>query len=550
MSKIINYEEFEKRIGDFLASKEVELNLLDKIDFKGNTIFGYVYLAQLCEKTYKEGKNEQYQIIKKEFLKSLENIDDDSIMEEFGTILSSLKNTDVIDTLCNKILPLMLVEKIKSNKGKNVKLFLKYTEYYRGYFKNNMFYKLPNGRIFLEYLLEFDRDFVLSILSDEDKTNLQISQILRVKDSDYNYIFEKPYFFIEDDGYFQYLRKDITEDYYIPTKDEQNLLDEFDELFNDCGNARFIISRIRSFYIHQFAKKIPNALEDLKYLLSIKKANLSFEFIEKPEFSNDAELLNYVDGSFRISLTPFAACLDGMIAHEITHLFHHYCDSEEKTPKEFEKIKIRNKSNLDEVMIKIVTYLGPIYSKAGEKLKSVMEDVKKNSEFIEMVSIECKEFFDEYKRGIIREYYDKFDIELLDYVSAHLIFPKEYYEYIVNSRAKFIAEVKILKDGLFEVDSIIDLINAFYNGKVEELIKKMQRDYGLMADVHSEEYINSDYDVAFKEMLADYGTIIKSEKYEYYKKILIDIIGLEVVDFLENFYNNLSINNLNEIKRI
>lgn len=541
MNKIITYEEFEQKIDDLLLGRKVEINLLDKIIYKNTTIFCYLLLAQLCEKTYKE-KNEHYQVIKKEFLKLLENIDNDFLMEEYDMIFSSLKNTDIIETLCNRISPLQLVEKMKSKKVKNAKLFIKYAEYYNGYFKNNMFFKLPDGKIFLEFLLEFDRRFILEILSEEDKSNLQISQILKVKDSDSSYLFEKPWYCTEDDGYFEYLKKDITEYYFTLDEDEKKLLDEFDELFNESENDRFIISRIKSFYIYQFAKKIPNTFRDLRFLLDIKISNPSFTIIKKPNFSTDGDLLIYRNNIFKIELTPFAAYLDGMIAHEITHLFHYY-SSEMYTPKEFEEIRIRNTNNLDAVTNKIIIYLGPFYGQISEKVKRLEEEIKKDRKFLKMVNIETECFFEEYRKKIIRNYYEKFDGDLLIYVSEHLISKEQYLEYVKKWRAKFLAHIKVMKEGSFEIYSITDLINAFYNGKVEKCISKIQRDYGIMVANHHEEYFSSNSLNSFSEIIADYAAIKKSEKYEYYNQILINIMGIEVVDFLEKFYNDLCMDN-------
>lgn len=537
----ITYEEFEKILERFINGGELECNLLDKIICKDGAIFGYVFLAQLCEKTYHEGKNEQYQIIKKEFLKLLESLDNPFIMEEYGNILLHLKNTDVIDTLCDIVSPSLLIEKIDSNNGKNVKTFIKLAEYYKGYFKRNMFFKLPNGRIFIEFLLEFDKDFVLELLSEDDKNILQINYILKVKDFDLNFLFEQPWFFTEDDGYFDYFRKSIEDSNYSPTVEERELLDKFDIMMDSYENDRFVVSRIKNFYIKQFAKKIPDAFRDLSFLISIKKKYPSFRVVRKPNFSADACLITSSD--FALAFTPIAACMDGQITHEITHIFH-YCYSKLSTPQEFEEIRKRSTNNIDEVMKKIITYFGSRFSKAYEKVREIEMDVEKTSKFLEMVNLETQIFYEEYKRRLISNYYELFDVNLLGYVSENLISREEYYEYVKKCRANFIAQIKVLSDELYESFAIIDIINCLYGGKMEPKLAEFNRHYKLVTVYHEKDYFDKNLSIEFAEILANYVTLKKSEKYEEYKKILEDILGAEIVNYLEDFYNNLSLEDL------
>ncbi len=106
-----------------------------------------------------------------------------------------------------------------------------------------------------------------------------------------------------------------------------------------------------------------------------------------------------------------------------------------------------------------------------------------------------------------------------------------------------------MREDLIEIDSLIDIVNSLFAGSMSEEFTEIYRRNKIGTIIHDADYYNENNKSSiFGEMLADYSTLMKSEKYEYYKKVLEDIVGIEIVNILENYYNNLTLPNLDRRK--
>ena len=212
--------------------------------------------------------------------------------------------------------------------------------------------------------------------------------------------------------------------------------------------------------------------------------------------------------------------------HELGHAIHWYA-TEDKIPDNFQIEQIRiDEENFYE--------FAKSYLKAEkntiEKLQQEKKDYYSENE-------EAQKDSKEYKKRIKRilddaEENNSYEKEIIDYLKNNITVEEEYKEYYNRVTRQEFAY-------LYQEDykaSIIDIIDALKKGKIF--------DYGMSYDGlnrrigHGSDYFKRNEKV-FTEIVAEYHEIIKSPHRETGLKVLESIIGKEMISILEEFNEEL-----------
>ena len=286
------------------------------------------------------------------------------------------------------------------------------------------------------------------------------------------------------------------------TELQQSLLDEFKILFlSDNTSSKKVIDLACYSFKKLFIKNYKYAERDLISLINIKKNNPNFRMI----FGDDS----YFDRS--LNLIKIENISDSnTFNHELAHAIHYYTLNCE-TPEQFINLNIKiNESKL--------------------------------SEFIRYVSKECNKYYENRKN---HSYYDddfkelknssnKYDLPnvILKYINDNVIDEKKFTNYynIVSAREETIKDME-------NFVPILGFIDSLKKGEIYE--SGIEADFSTIKIGHEKEYFNN-YKFIFCEVFACYIELIKSDNYnEEIKNHLKEIVGNEIIDFLDDFNDKL-----------
>lgn len=311
------------------------------------------------------------------------------------------------------------------------------------------------------------------------------------------------------------------------TEEEMTLLMELENLIVNEEN-RDIVDTIIMSYAVELQNGNENALTELKTLVNIISSNPSF----KVQKSQGASYFSQLDG-LHIDILSV-----NNINHELGHLFHYYLTNYE-TPQELDGIITRIKENKD-IKDKIQSLTLLLVHKMDQIDSDVSEEYEEWSEgyYTAHKLSEIKEFIEMSKEDKIEYYkkqgYSQEELEIILDESFTLD------QYISNQKRIKCAEMSnnILLTHYSELIAICDIIDAIFDGDYYHSKLKTKNNETIKGVFgHGIGYYYSK-DIVFQEILANYSAILKSDRKEESLTILESMIGRELLELLDDFYEN------------
>ena len=395
----------------------------------------------------------------------------------------------------------------------------------------------------LEKLLDMDTSLTVNnIVSEKMKSNAKVSIILKSRG-----IESEKVDVIEDNQHFtkEYLDEIASANKIGPVYNEgESLINKLYELFIKDGKSDpELVTSLLDLYKEALINNYELNIHEVRRLVEIKENNFEdFCYIKKED-----------SGYFSLS-TGAIYCDDitnSTLLHETGHAIHHYL-RDSKIPDEYESIVeriIQNPETLKKVeeysknfntLVKTITE--SVEKKCDEYFESNFKETE--NEIIEFLNKSKQEQKDEFKDLGISE-------EALDVILSE-IFTKE--EYMDHKKRAYVKENvdAILRSEFGAYLSLGDFFDGVYDGDLQsgeltnEKGEKIKKTYG-----HGVAYYFASSH-GFDEMYANYSMIIKSKDGDKALQILEDTLGKELMDMLNNFYEDTVINqqqnNLEESK--
>ena len=316
-------------------------------------------------------------------------------------------------------------------------------------------------------------------------------------------------------------------DYTKLKEEEIELLMELEYLLSNEDNKEIVDTIVLS-YALQLSDYNENAFTELKKFIEIIKENPNF----KVKQSNGYSYFNKNEG-LNINLSNI-----NTINHELGHMFHYYLTDEE-TPEDIENIMLRIRQ--DENIKNKINLLSKTLIEQMNKLEhnvSVEYDQWSTKYFNKEKTQEIEEFLQMSKESVVEHYislgYTKTELETILSESFTLE------QYKVNQKRIKCEEMcdNLLLSYYSELVAICDIIDAIYEGEFYH--SKLKTDDGEKIKGvfgHGIGYYYSK-DIVFQEIIANYSSIIKSDRKEESLAILEAMVGKELLILLDNFYQN------------
>lgn len=365
----------------------------------------------------------------------------------------------------------------------------------------------------LEYLLEEDEQITTEKIINH-LINMDVIKLI-VKVYEYKKQFPNVEQMIET------LSQEQLKEYKVEKVDEEveSLIDELIFTFSDeyKDNKALELIRINYTYLCMQDKMYMN---EVKRLIELKQAIPHLTIA----LTRDG---NYYKGE-RVSLTEQNIYA---LNHELGHLFFHM-NAQGKLPQNFDSVVFKLSNDKDFIENRIVDFS----RKANHALSEASDEAQKLYErFIEPKELQ-KEYIDE-----IREYlqttalpnwlFNSIKQDTLD------ITVEEYLEKDKKIKQRMIKN-KIMESknpGLLIVSDIIDAIceGTYFDGFLLDKNGVQIRAIGG----HGTRYFARNKVNMFNEMIANYNSLLKLKDSEEYILLLRQIVGNELVDLLDEYYN-------------
>lgn len=434
------------------------------------------------------------------------------------------------------------VEYIKSNEDfvEAYLLFAKYNklEYLYTFSLNDLLEPKYKKECLLDLFLKKDQELTKKIIEYfKLETNIDIILYLKLKGLDFDTKHGIDFDILDNEAYAkEYLKKQNSQiknsiDYSLLTEEEITLLMELEDLLIDSNNKDIVDTIVLS-YALQLYNDNTYALSELKKLVEISKNNPNFKVNKSSNYS-------YFNPKTGLSIDISNI---NNINHELGHLFHYYLANEE-TPQQLEEIlnkirqneSIKNKMNLLSItlrnkMIKLEEKVSDEYDEWSKKYLSEQK-LKEIEEFLEM-SKESK--IEEY----ISQGYTQEELDLILNESFTLE------QYLLNQKRIKCEEMcdNILISYYSELIAICDIVDAIFQGDFYHSKLKTEDEEEIKGVFgHGIGYYYS-IDIMFQEIIANYSSLIKSDRKEESILILKSMIGNELIELLDDFYQNKIIN--------
>lgn len=379
----------------------------------------------------------------------------------------------------------------------------------------------------LEWLLEMDKNITISTIieSCEDRKNPDFVIALRnlgIEDTSIDYKKEE---FDFSDKYIEEFNDGYCDSY---TSNYEDLLIILREMFyqdgiSDKGAVDALITSYR--YLTSVNNRV--AIIELRYLIEIKK-----NYPQKFVYTKD------IDGGYFNK--DKGVCLDnyviGTINHETSHALHYYL-SDYYIPENYLEVIVRARNN-PQILSKTKEYSEKTTELERKLRASVSQsDISHfyDSKYAGDSILELAQFLRSSKEEKKEAFKKKYNEQVLDTILA-----KTY------SVEAFIAERKQIEvdevvdailrseyDAFIAIGDIIDTIfeGKYYNGVLlDENGVNINRSSGHGISYYSR--VNHGFD----EMIANYGSIIKSKNNKGILEYLRSIVGDEVVDMIAECY--------------
>lgn len=394
--------------------------------------------------------------------------------------------------------------------------------------------KEKNNTTLLEQLLLLDSDLTVNkVLSDDIKSDFKIATILNDHGIEYKNI-KLP---VQEEQLTDNTIEDFNSTLGIGPMlfDGDILLNKVKELFyNDGKSDKRLVKTLINGYRNALLENYKLSIKELRLLIRIKEENMDkFVYIKEKEGAHFKPITGavYIDDE-----------VVSTILHETGHALHFY-KANELIPDDYKKIIEMSQKNPD-ILKRVDQYSSKLHRVYDEVEKVVNEKMKSYiaKEFTPDKKIIIDEFLNDdleqkllgvKELGINQEALktllsESFTVE--EYIKQQeRIFKKENLDVILrNEYGSFIAIGDIL-DAIYEGDLHAGILKNTYG----QIIKKTYG-HGIAY------YCNTDK--GFKEMIANFSTIVKSKDSQKNLDLLKNIVGDEVFNMISNFYYNNFIN--------
>ena len=439
---------------------------------------------------------------------------------------------------------------------------------------NILFTKIPelNNQTIIDYLIPKYEE-TITLLKDLGKKAFDPDMIMKLRE--YGIKIKPKY--IKQIGL---AKKDKVSEYFIgfekrnvrvPLEIEE-LLDEFHKVMNTGKKSNpDVLKILESIFLDNVMKNFDETIvRDFKTIIEIKKQNPKFNIrhdITSTSFLTTLDIdkgIKIKNGAFINIQRKYTSCV---LLHELTHLLHSYYDLF-NTPKEIKDYIKENENKISDVehLASIIDFMskGITYSKDyKEKLFTCYVNKEKGSvdQYKNEIRKDFKRLFGTKKLLLEVLASTHYSEELINYIyygykkNYDDISDKEYYmELYVKERLKdeyktFITENFELSNGEFMLFQ--NFIDALTKGRLGNYYYTKKPTHDI--STHNMDYFNK-YDYRqFAEMLADYIALKRSPNGNYYITILSNIFDENLIDIMDEYYNNIHLNNTilnkNQIKK-
>ena len=393
-------------------------------------------------------------------------------------------------------------------------------------------YKPNGGKSVMEHMLEIDRDttidkFISKSSHYRPEVTLELASLgievgaLYVLDGNISDL---------HNSYFT----SYTENYAKGCENNcEALIKEFSDLYSKDGlSDQKVIDGLISNYKYLSSVNLELASLELEQLIAIKKNNHRFHFksLARSCFSSSDEAV-YTKGYMEAT------------NHEISHALHYYLDGFSEPDNYLEVIQnVRNNPET----LKNVRMFSEMFLNLKRSLESSSKD-EIDKYYTDILGADGLRFklSNYFKMKINKEktrqiYKDDFDPDVLSTVLDKSYSVDEYISQSKELASKRLTDIKLQCEYGYYIE-IADIIDAVYQGYYADKILKDENNKLISACPagygHGTKYF-ADSSMIFKEMIADYGSIIKSKNAEEALKMLRNIVGDELVDMLDDYYMN------------
>lgn len=302
---------------------------------------------------------------------------------------------------------------------------------------------------------------------------------------------------------------------YSLDPNDQELVDELKELFKNDSDEEVINLVVNSF-IYRFFYGCEYTRRDLESIILIKKRYKKFR-LQKGYFCGFHQIYNYIEmSSERLNSVP-------SIIHELTHAIHYYLGKNE-IPAEFKNSNFKINEE-----------------KYAEFIKIFKQNVIKK-----MIELEKEKYdyfsFESDKENYVKNHQQKVDdmlsspiysAEKVDYLKKNFIIADEFRRYYNDYIIKQLS-IRGVKPYFL---CIIDIVDALKRGNIADGGIELYRNVEKLG--HGSEYYCRYEENPFLEILANYAEIINSEFKDEGLMYLESIVGIELIEILDNYYKNL-----------
>ena len=393
-----------------------------------------------------------------------------------------------------------------------------------------LLYKGPGDeKSTLEWLFEMDKNILLSEIYEisgiRDNPNIIVALKtlgvenveIKIKSED-----ETP-----SDDYIKCYNEDYAKGCKSKYEKELSLLRS---LFESDGisNMEAVDALITSYrYLTSIPKKF--AVKELKKLIEIKKLNPD-RFVYRISEDNTSYFSPATGGIYLNELS-----LD-VVVHETTHALHHYL-ADSKCPKKFRRL-IKD-ARKDPRLIGSASRYSKKYDELYKSIKSEVniEQIEEyyNSKYSGDNLKRVKEFLATSKEEQKKLLKDDYPEDVLD---AILDSSFSFETFLAQRKKIAVSELVSARlrceYGAFL--AISDIIDAIFSGKFYDEVLLNKKGKVITGPGHGIEYY-SEYEFVFSEIIANYGTIIKSKNSDEMLAYLRKVVGDNIVNFLDKFYN-------------
>lgn len=385
-----------------------------------------------------------------------------------------------------------------------------------------------NGKKLIERLLDVDQEVAVSMIHRTALTNMEIAFILQERG------IETPGYdtpLIEEKGYnLEYLNKEEGSLGIGPLLSEGDmLLNKLYELFlNDGKSDKELVTALIAGYREALLVNYDITVSELRNFVKVKEENVDKFFYL---VSDNGAFFRRADGCVH--------CDDKVIStllHETGHALHHYL-SDMKIPDDYAATLKHARDNV--VNIEEVEAFAEKYHEIRD---SIREDVNARYQsyfehyYNDEKRAEIEKFLNESKESK-REEYKKLGVsdKAIDAIMARAFTVEEYIE---HQKRVFIEEYT---DAILRTEHNVmmvtgDILDAIYGGELHS--RELRNAYGDKIKGtcgHGIAYYGS-YSHGFDEMVANFGTLLKSRTADQDLRYLKNLVGEEVFTMISDFY--------------